>query len=91
MLKYIANNLYTAQISKRFQAEPAPMVLKPQKEEEQPVVELEAEPEVPKIEKPNVEYEVPKPLNLYPDGEEYVAKNGKQRRNSKKQTLAGNF
>lgn len=86
MLKYIANNLYTAQIVKKFQS--SPVGLKSKREEARAVVESGTQ--VPNIEMPKVEQQLPKPLNLYPDGEEYVTNASKQQCNSKNQTLSGN-
>ncbi|KAI6183360.1 hypothetical protein M3Y97_00481000 [Aphelenchoides bicaudatus] len=86
MLKFIANNFYTTQIARQFKSD-TQSILEKSQDEEKSLIEQPASMEVTKTEKPNADNEAPKPLNLYPNGDEYVTK--KQRRNSKKlNTLA---
>jgi hypothetical protein len=82
MYKYIANNMYTTQIVQHYQ--------KPLLNEKSACDASECVKGVNET-KTNVNEQfntgIPQPLNLYPDGDEYVTKEVKMRRNSKKQTI----
>lgn len=83
MLKYIANNLYTTQIVEQFEGRTSSLNVELRKKDEEPEA---LTPVVVKIEERPGDNEVSKPLALYPDGDEYVTKTSKQRRNSKQVT-----
>jgi hypothetical protein len=89
MLKYIANNMYTSQIvqfSRNSRSNSRSNLGSFEKVNNQEEVE-EIMNEQATIEKSD-EMDKPKPLNLYPNGEEFVTKSGSRgRRNSKKQTM----